>query len=158
MGYGVEKNVEMAYQRFKMGKKQAHLKTAGIPRSGDDTADICADELARLKLQRQPLSCAACTKQERVRGDFQVCSKCREVRYCSPECQRAHWKAGHKSTCAPKPPVVCAACQKYELVSGDFSLCARCRAVRYCSAECQRAHWKAGHKQACQPQAQTNVE
>ena len=27
------------------------------------------------------------------------CSRCRSVAYCSPECQRAHWKAGHKTEC-----------------------------------------------------------
>ena len=28
-----------------------------------------------------------------------MCSQCRSVRYCSRECQRAHWKAGHKAEC-----------------------------------------------------------
>lgn len=28
------------------------------------------------------------------------CSRCREVRYCSAECQREHWPA-HKATCHP---------------------------------------------------------
>ena len=27
------------------------------------------------------------------------CSQCRSVRYCSRECQRAHWRAGHKAEC-----------------------------------------------------------
>jgi len=27
------------------------------------------------------------------------CGKCREVSYCSKECQAKDWKAGHKVTC-----------------------------------------------------------
>ena len=27
------------------------------------------------------------------------CSRCQRVRYCGRECQRAHWRAGHKAEC-----------------------------------------------------------
>lgn len=27
------------------------------------------------------------------------CGRCREVKYCSSQCQRKHWKAGHKNKC-----------------------------------------------------------
>jgi hypothetical protein len=29
------------------------------------------------------------------------CNQCRRARYCSRECQVAHWKMGHKATCKP---------------------------------------------------------
>ena len=29
------------------------------------------------------------------------CSRCLAARYCSRECQRSHWKAGHKQVCVP---------------------------------------------------------
>lgn len=49
----------------------------------------------------QAKSCAVCGK---VRGDgvkLKYCTGCRTVRYCSPECQAAHWKRlGHKQACA----------------------------------------------------------
>ncbi|AGE50876.1 histone-lysine N-methyltransferase / SET domain containing protein [Paramecium bursaria Chlorella virus CVB-1] len=32
------------------------------------------------------------------------CSVCRNVRYCSAECQKAHWKC-HKQCCAPKKKI-----------------------------------------------------
>ncbi|KIM23535.1 hypothetical protein M408DRAFT_252994 [Serendipita vermifera MAFF 305830] len=41
--------------------------------------------------------CAACGKM----GCKSQCSRCRVVRYCSPECQVSHWKNGHKTTCVP---------------------------------------------------------
>ena len=39
---------------------------------------------------------SACNK----RGQFTACSKCRMVRYCSQECQKADWKASHKQLCS----------------------------------------------------------
>ncbi len=35
--------------------------------------------------------------------ELRVCSRCHTTRYCSVECQTAHWKAGgHKKVCKPK--------------------------------------------------------
>jgi len=31
-----------------------------------------------------------------------ICSQCRNSRYCSRPCQKAHWKTGHKLECIPK--------------------------------------------------------
>ena len=30
------------------------------------------------------------------------CSRCRAANYCSTECQRIHWKRGHKKFCVDK--------------------------------------------------------
>lgn len=38
--------------------------------------------------------CAACGKDLAA----SLCSRCKAVRYCGPECQRAHWRA-HKAAC-----------------------------------------------------------
>jgi uncharacterized membrane protein YgcG len=32
--------------------------------------------------------------------DLQRCGRCQATMYCGPQCQRAHWKAGHKHECA----------------------------------------------------------
>uniref|UniRef100_A0A383VPZ3 MYND-type domain-containing protein n=1 Tax=Tetradesmus obliquus TaxID=3088 RepID=A0A383VPZ3_TETOB len=48
---------------------------------------------------------AACTnlgklsEQQLVHGRGKVCRGCRQVRMCSAECQKQHWKAGHKLVC-----------------------------------------------------------
>ncbi|KAJ7081148.1 hypothetical protein B0H15DRAFT_855175 [Mycena belliarum] len=34
-------------------------------------------------------------------GEFMRCSSCQVVYYCSAACQNMHWKAGHRSQCAP---------------------------------------------------------
>ena len=28
-----------------------------------------------------------------------VCGGCGDISYCSKECQKSHWKSGHKSSC-----------------------------------------------------------
>ncbi|GLT58288.1 hypothetical protein SLA2020_311920 [Shorea laevis] len=40
------------------------------------------------------ISCAACGNH-----GTKVCSRCKSVRYCSPECQRTHWNSGHRTEC-----------------------------------------------------------
>uniref|UniRef100_A0A383VP93 phytol kinase n=1 Tax=Tetradesmus obliquus TaxID=3088 RepID=A0A383VP93_TETOB len=48
---------------------------------------------------------AACTnlgklsELQLVYGRAKLCSGCRQVRMCSAECQKQHWKAGHKLVC-----------------------------------------------------------
>lgn len=32
-----------------------------------------------------------------------LCGRCRAVQYCGTECQKAHWRAGHKHACAADP-------------------------------------------------------
>eukprot|EP00242_Pyramimonas_sp_CCMP2087_P008547 CAMPEP_0198214914 /NCGR_PEP_ID=MMETSP1445-20131203/45362_1 /TAXON_ID=36898 /ORGANISM="Pyramimonas sp., Strain CCMP2087" /LENGTH=206 /DNA_ID=CAMNT_0043890339 /DNA_START=249 /DNA_END=865 /DNA_ORIENTATION=+ len=31
------------------------------------------------------------------------CSRCKAAMYCDPECQRAHWRDGHRRVCRPPP-------------------------------------------------------
>jgi hypothetical protein len=35
---------------------------------------------------------------------FNICGACRNVRYCSRECQVKSWKEGHKEACTKKMP------------------------------------------------------
>jgi hypothetical protein len=44
-------------------------------------------------------ACAACGARAGQPGvRLQMCSRCKQVRYCGPQCQRAHWRA-HKAEC-----------------------------------------------------------
>ena len=43
-------------------------------------------------------TCFVCRRTLTTKGQHH-CSKCRLVSYCSPICQKIHWKGGHKHTC-----------------------------------------------------------
>ena len=44
--------------------------------------------------------CASCGAESGLGGSaLKPCSRCKAVSYCGKECQRAHWKAGHKAAC-----------------------------------------------------------
>ncbi|CEP17147.1 hypothetical protein [Parasitella parasitica] len=40
-----------------------------------------------------------CNKKEEKPGSFKRCGRCQRVSYCSRECQKDHWKHGHKAVC-----------------------------------------------------------
>jgi hypothetical protein len=51
------------------------------------------------ELQDAASTCAACGVRAGQAGvRLQMCSRCKRVRYCGPQCQRAHWRA-HKAEC-----------------------------------------------------------
>ncbi|KAH7911468.1 hypothetical protein BJ138DRAFT_1150559 [Hygrophoropsis aurantiaca] len=66
------------------------------------TAVVTRIERQRAGTEAPPLDdntkCENC--QKRGTGKTKQCGRCRTVRYCSPECQRAHWKT-HKLRCIP---------------------------------------------------------
>jgi hypothetical protein len=47
-----------------------------------------------------PCSNASCNNLETKPKEFETCSRCKSVAYCSGDCQKKDWKAQHKSTCA----------------------------------------------------------
>lgn len=48
------------------------------------------------------------------------CGRCRQVQYCSSECQKLHWKAGHKKNClAPEQALVQKAMEATDLSSTE---------------------------------------
>lgn len=53
------------------------------------------------------LACAVCNRSAEAvsLSALLMCGRCRSVAYCSPACQRAHWKAGHKTACGGPPQV-----------------------------------------------------
>ena len=78
----------------------ASMKSSGI----DTDQENCATEWGNGEGEEGGLDvakkhCGNCNKQEPMLGDFDVCSRCKIVTYCSVECQSKHWKAGHKKAC-----------------------------------------------------------
>lgn len=73
-------------------------------------------------LHKKPM-CANCYKED-LSQNFRYCSQCTEVRYCGRECQRDHWRSGHRLQCRPRfgncPPCNGASsCGKAEATSCD---------------------------------------
>jgi hypothetical protein len=52
----------------------------------------------KMTLQR----CANCKTEEPGLGEFKRCIQCKTVVYCGRDCQKKHWKAGHKKVCVKK--------------------------------------------------------
>ena len=44
------------------------------------------------------ICCANCSKTQNNAPNLKLCAKCRATRYCSRDCQTAHWKV-HKKVC-----------------------------------------------------------
>ena len=54
-----------------------------------------AEHSAFVPTALHPAPCAQCHEQ----GASHKCIQCKTVRYCSKDCQRAHWKQGHHAEC-----------------------------------------------------------
>jgi len=101
-----------------------------------------------------------------------LCTQCAAVVYCSPECQREHWRT-HKVECRaalaemkrsissralPNNGVVQPAamngsafigpCGHLGCQNGGTLVCGQCHGVAYCSPHCQRNDWEQ-HKRGC---------
>ena len=68
------------------------------------------DKRARTVAPRKGPTCAFCAHP----GATRRCGRCKAVNYCSPGCQREHWRA-HKDTCAPHATFVPSAGKSLEL-------------------------------------------
>jgi hypothetical protein len=54
----------------------------------------------RVQRRESRRTCAYCEGVAScVQPPFQVCAGCRCVRYCSRDCQKAHWRSGHRADC-----------------------------------------------------------
>jgi hypothetical protein len=52
---------------------------------------------------RVRMRCGLCFRTRPRKGSglsaMARCGGCKAVRYCSPQCQQEHWRAGHKKAC-----------------------------------------------------------
>jgi hypothetical protein len=57
---------------------------------------------ARSKVGLVVIACGGCGVERNADVKFFTCSQCLEAKYCSKECQKKHWKRGHKLDCVKR--------------------------------------------------------
>ena len=83
-------------------KNGADMSASHRGTKGTSTAAAIAGNPETLALlKRRSQKCAVCgiTAQEKNKKALKRCSGCGLVCYCDQDCQRKHWKNGHKETC-----------------------------------------------------------
>ena len=63
-----------------------------------EDAFACAPGVNVVRLRAPTPCCAACHAKASEHKKLRACAKCRAVRYCGRECQKAHW-GEHKGVC-----------------------------------------------------------
>ena len=83
-------------------KYDADMSASHLGTRGTSTAAAIAgtpETLALLKRRSQKCAVCGITAQEKNKKALKRCSGCGLVCYCDQDCQRKHWKNGHKETC-----------------------------------------------------------
>ena len=88
-GLGVKQDDALSLQWLKMAARQGHNEA------------ILALKRARSQAVPESLDrvCSHCSTQASESNHLMTCARCKSAFYCSRNCQRAHWKAGHKKIC-----------------------------------------------------------
>ncbi len=47
--------------------------------------------------------CSSCSGKPAEGQTLLQCNRCRQAFYCDRNCQKEHWRQGHKSDCCPQP-------------------------------------------------------
>ena len=93
--------------------------------------------------------CIVCgTERSRAAQSAKLCP-CRDVKYCSRECQIMHWPL-HKKNCKFVAP--CIVCGEERSIAAQTVKQCPCRMAKYCSRECQLMDWPL-HKTQCEYQS-----
>lgn len=153
--------IPSAVGRFPTPKDEVHFEV--FPKCLNPS---CIKKTRKVVSGGKGASCQRCmTTSLDIKREFQRCSKCKAVTYCSRRCQEDDWPE-HRQYCSGKAQVevegevvtepnattaessACGACGREEEEGDKLLLCSGCHSVKYCDRECQRAAWKT-HKATC---------
>ena len=93
------RGVEAALERIKAAKNQSAAEQRALIKELH-SAECNSETVARFKRGDEDHRKTVCWGCDELFGQLHKCSKCRIARYCGPECQTKHWRAGHKAECA----------------------------------------------------------
>ena len=87
-----------------MPRKVCRDLEKALNRKAADDLGISVEELQNneCKVKMTLQHCAKCNKVEPGLGEFKRCIQCKMIVYCGRDCQKKHWKAGHKKVCVKK--------------------------------------------------------
>jgi tetratricopeptide (TPR) repeat protein len=88
---------KQTYAKAKMGTKDEDCKSKLGAEGGltDGVGTACADTVGAADAEGK----TCCGKDGCEKAGKFLCAGCYDARYCSQDCQRAHWKTGHKQEC-----------------------------------------------------------
>ena len=96
--WGQQNFEEMRQQLLLRGITRVELQSCDSAEMGAVKFGADPDGL-NFKSDRRGTTCACCAKVATVNKQFSQCAACKTVHYCSRECQKSHWKSGHKAAC-----------------------------------------------------------
>jgi TPR repeat protein len=91
-GEGVSQDFQEAVRWFQKAADQGHA----------EAQEFLEDYFQRKKASASSTQCASCGRGCGTGVKLKPCSRCKAAFYCGEDCQRKHWKEGHKLSCTPK--------------------------------------------------------
>jgi len=100
-GYGVAKDFKIAHSFFSAAEAQGHASAHELRKQAEISLRATSSECIGLNAPPQT-QCACCGCGAENDMKLKPCPRCKGPLYCGKDCQRAHWKKGHKECCTPK--------------------------------------------------------
>lgn len=79
-------------------EQKSEIKDPAVEKREKLDSEVADEKSSQDHKAPETKKCAGCDTAETSPASFKLCAKCKNVKYCSRDCQRAHWKV-HKFEC-----------------------------------------------------------